>query len=133
VNYSRIVIFSISNYLLLVVASTIATLIVGADNTTQSYSFIASLEGVGFLVSLILFFYLSYKQINQPYKHAFYVAILYWVISLSISLLMKISLSIPIAPLALLFQFVLYVIAVFLGTFGGIKLRQKLGSRIKAI
>ena len=133
VNYSRIVKFSISNYLLIVIASTIATLIVGTDLATQNYSLIASLEIVSFLVSLILFIYLSYRQINQPYKHAFYVAILYWIISICIDSLMEIFLNIPNTRLAFLFPFLLYVIALLLGTLSGIKLRQKLSSVIKAI
>ncbi|MFD2168299.1 hypothetical protein ACFSJY_18725 [Thalassotalea euphylliae] len=119
--------------MLLVLASTIATLIVGAGNATQSYSFIVALEVVGFIISLILFTYLAYKQIKQPYKHAFYVAILYWLISLSMGLLMEIFLNVPVVPLAFLFPFLLNVIAVLLGTLGGIQLRQKLSTRIKAI
>ena len=132
-NYSRIVLFSISIYFLLVLASTIATLTVGAGDATQNTSFLVTLEVLGFIISLLVYVYLAYKQAAKTYQHAFYTFLLFWIINLGSSWLMNIFLDIPLLALAYLLPFLLSVIAVLLGTVLGVHLRQKLSNGVTAI
>ena len=125
-SYSRIVLFSVGLYLLLVALSTIATLIVGADEAIIiSKSFFVTLHVVGFAFSLFMYIYLAYKEETKPYLQALLVAIIYWTISLSVSLLLHLYLEIPFEPILYLFPVLLHVIAILLGTLFGIKLRKK--------
>ena len=131
--YSRIVLFSAGLYLLLVALSAIATLIVGSDAATQSMPFILTLHTLSFIISLIAYFYLGYKQTTNPYKQATLVATIYWFINLSVSVLLYIFLEIPLEPLIFLIPALLHVIAVLLGTPLGIQLRHKRELRVSAI
>lgn len=123
--YSRIVLFSVGLYLLLIALSTIATNIVGFDEMTQSTSYIFTHYVLGFLTSLIVYCYLGYKQTVSPYKQAFLVAAVYWFIDLSVGALLYILLKIPMELLIYLISALLHVIAVLLGTLLGIQLRRK--------
>ena len=127
--YSRIVLFSVGLYLLLVALSTIATKIVGFDEMTQSTSYIFTHYVLGFLTSLIVYCYLGYKQTVSPYKQAFLVAAVYWFIDLSVGALLYILLEISMDPLIYLISALLHVIAVLLGTLLGIQLRRKIVER----
>jgi len=134
VNYSRIVLFSVGLYLLLVALSTIATLIVGADEAIIiSKSFFVTLHVIGFVFSLFMYIYLAYKEETKPYLQAILVALIYWTISLNVSLLLYFSLGIPFEPIVYLFPVLLHVIAILLGTLFGIQLRQKRGLGVTAI
>ena len=123
--YSRIVLFSVGLYLLLVALSTIATKIVGFDEMTQSTSLTFTYYVLGFVTSLIVYCYLGYKQTLSPYKQAFLVAAVYWFIDLSVGALLYISLEISMDPLIYLIPAFLHVVAVLLGTLLGIQLRRK--------
>ncbi|MEM5511689.1 hypothetical protein WNY79_02190 [Pseudoalteromonas sp. AS84] len=123
--YSRIVLFSVGLYLLLVTLSTIATKIVGFDEMTQSTSLTFTYYVLGFVTSLIVYCYLGYKQTVSPYKQAFLVAAVYWFIDLSVGALLYILLEISMDPLIYLIPAFLHVIAVLLGTLLGIQLRRK--------
>ncbi|MEM5531243.1 hypothetical protein [Pseudoalteromonas arctica] len=123
--YSRIVLFSVGLYLLLVALSTIATKIVGFDEMTQSTSLTFTYCVLGFVTSLIVYCYLGYKQTVSPYKQAFLVAAVYWFIDLSVGALLYILLEISMDPLIYLIPAFLHVIAVLLGTLLGIQLRRK--------
>ncbi|KKL45607.1 hypothetical protein LCGC14_2353930 [marine sediment metagenome] len=123
--YSRIVLFSVGLYLLLVALSTIATKIVGFDEMTQSTSLTFTYYVLGFVTSLIVYCYLGYKQTVSPYKQAFLVAAVYWFIDLSVGALLYILLEISMDPLIYLIPAFLHVIAVLLGTLLGIQLRRK--------
>jgi hypothetical protein len=125
VKYSRIVLFSVGLYLLLVALSTIATKIVGFDEMTQSTSLTFTYYVLGFVTSLIVYCYLGYKQTVSPYKQAFLVAAVYWFIDLSVGALLYILLEISMDPLIYLIPAFLHVIAVLLGTLLGIQLRRK--------
>lgn len=127
--YSRIVLFSVGLYLLLVTLSTIATLIVGFDEMTQSTSLTFTYYALGFVTSLIVYCYLGYKQTVSPYKQAFLVAAVYWFIDLSVGALIYILLKIPMELLIYLISALLHVIAVLLGTLLGIQLRRKIVER----
>lgn len=127
--YSRIVLFSVGLYLLLVALSTIATLIVGFDEMTQSTSLTFTYYALGFVTSLIVYCYLGYKQTVSPYKQAFLVAAVYWFIDLSVGALIYILLKIPMELLIYLISALLHVIAVLLGTLLGIQLRRKIVER----
>ena len=127
--YSRIVLFSVGLYLLLIALSTIATKIVGFDEMTQSTSYIFTHYVLGFLTSLIVYCYLGYKQTVSPYKQAFLVAAVYWFIDLSVGALLYILLEISMDPLIYLISALLHVIAVLLGTLLGIQLRRKIVER----
>ena len=126
---SRIVLFSVGLYLLLVTLSTIATLIVGFDEMTQSTSLTFTYYALGFVTSLIVYCYLGYKQTVSPYKQAFLVAAVYWFIDLSVGALIYILLKIPMELLIYLISALLHVIAVLLGTLLGIQLRRKIVER----
>ena len=132
-NYSRVILFSVGLYLLLVVLWAIGTIVVGADETVQSMPFIVTLHTIGFVLSLFMYIYLAYKQATKPYIHAILVASIYWFISLSASLLLFIFLKIPFEPLVFLFPALLHVIAILLGTFVGINLRHKRNLSVSAI
>lgn len=123
--YSRIVLFSVGLYLLLVALSTIATKIVGFDEMIQSTSYNFTHYFLGFGTSLIVYCYLGYKQTVSPYKQAFLVAAVYWFIDLSVGALLYILLKIPMELLIYLISALLHVIAVLLGTLLGIQLRRK--------
>lgn len=123
--YSRVFLCSVGLYLLLVALSTIATLIVGSDEATQSMPFIFSLHILGFVTCLILYFYLGYTQITSPYKQASLVAALYWLINLCVSALLYILFEMPIEPLIFLIPVLLHVIAILLGTWFGVRLRHQ--------
>ncbi len=123
--YSRIVLFSVGLYLLLVALSTIATKIVGFDEMTQSTSLTFTYYVLGFVTSIIVYCYLGYKQTVSPYKQAFLVAAVYWFIDLSVGALLYILLEISMDPLIYLIPAFLHVIAVLLGTLLGIQLRRK--------
>ena len=127
--YSRIVLFSVGLYLLLVALSTIATKIVGFDEMTQSTSYIFTHYVLGFLTSLIVYCYVGYKQTVSPYKQAFLVAAVYWFIDLSVGALLYILLEISMDPLIYLISALLHVIAVLLGALLGIQLRRKIVER----
>ena len=127
--YSRIVLFSVGLYLLLVALSTIATKIVGFDEMTQSTSLTFTYYALGFVTSLIVYCYLGYKQTVSPYKQAFLVAAVYWFIDLSVGALIYILLKIPMELLIYLISALLHVIAVLLGTLLGIQLRRKIVER----
>ena len=127
--YSRIVLFSVGLYLLLVALSTIATKIVGFDEMTQSTSLTFTYYVLGFVTSLIVYCYLGYKQTVSPYKQAFLVAAVYWFIDLSVGALLYILLEISMDPLIYLIPAFLHVIAVLLGTLLGIQLRRKIVER----
>jgi len=129
VKYSRIVLFSVGLYLLLIALSTIATKIVGFDEMTQSTSYIFTHYVLGFVTSLIVYCYLGYKQTVSPYKQAFLVAAVYWFIDLSVGALLYILLEISMDPLIYLISALLHVIAVLLGTLLGIQLRRKIVER----
>ncbi|WP_331459121.1 hypothetical protein [Pseudoalteromonas sp. NZS100] len=131
--YSRIVLFSVGLYLLLIALSTIATKIVGFDEMTQSTSYIFTHYVLGFLTSLIVYCYLSYKQTLSPYKQAFLVAAVYWFIDLSVGALLYILLKIPMELLIYLISALLHVIAVLLGTLLGIQLRSEKINRNKKL
>ncbi|WP_242602011.1 hypothetical protein [Pseudoalteromonas distincta] len=131
--YSRIVLFSVGLYLLLIALSTIATKIVGFDEMTQSTSYIFTHYVLGFLTSLIVYCYLSYKQTVSPYKQAFLVAAVYWFIDLSVGALLYILLKIPMELLIYLISALLHVIAVLLGTLLGIQLRSEKINRNKKL
>jgi hypothetical protein len=133
VNYSRVVFFSVGLFLLLVAISAIATLIVGAEESTQSKSFILTLYVLGFVASLLVYFYLGYKQKISPYRHAVLVASGVWFINLAVGGLLYIFLEIPIEPILFLVTALLNVIAVLLGTLFGIKLRHYREFGINAI
>ena len=122
---SRIVLFSVGLYLLLVALSTIATKIVGFDEMTQSTSLTFTYYVLGFVTSLIVYCYLGYKQTVSPYKQAFLVAAVYWFIDLSVGALLYILLEISMDPLIYLIPAFLHVVAVLLGTLLGIQLRRK--------
>lgn len=123
--YSRIVLFSVGLYLLLVALSTIATKIVGFDEMTQSTSLTFTYYVLGFVTSLIVYCYLGYKQTVSPYKQAFLVAAVYWFINLSVGALLYTLLKISMELLIYLIPAFLHVIAVLLGTLLGIQLRRK--------
>lgn len=127
--YSRIVLFSVGLYLLLVALSTISTKIVGFDEMTQSTSLTFTYYVLGFVTSLIVYCYLGYKQTVSPYKQAFLVAAVYWFIDLSVGALLYILLKIPMELLIYLISALLHVIAVLLGTLLGIQLRRKIVER----
>ncbi len=131
--YSRIVLFSLGLYLLLVALSTIVTLLVGAEEATQSIPFIFTQYVLGFVISLIAYFYLGYKQSTSPYKQAVLVAAVYWFIELSVSVLLYIFFEIPIEPVIFLIPVLLHVIAVLLGTLLGVQLRHKRELGVSAI
>jgi peptidoglycan/LPS O-acetylase OafA/YrhL len=133
VKYSRIVLFSVGLYLLLVVLSAIATLIVGTDEATQSMPFFFTLYVLGFVISLIAYFYLGYKQATSPYKQAAFVAVVFWFIDLGVNVLLYIFLGTPIEPLIYLIPVLLHVIAVLLGTLLGVQLRHKRELSVSAI
>ena len=122
---SRIVLFSVGLYLLLVALSTIATLIVGFDEMIQSTSYNFTHYVLGFVTFLIVYCYLGYKQTVSPYKQAFLVAAVYWFIDLNVGALLYILLEISMDPLIYLISALLHVIAVLLGTLLGIQLRRK--------
>ncbi|MEI8626035.1 hypothetical protein P4S67_19070 [Pseudoalteromonas sp. B137] len=124
--YSRIVLFSLGLYLLLVALSTIATKIVGFDEMTQSTSLAFTYYVLGFVTFLIVYFYLGYKQTVSPYKQAFLVMAVYWFINLSVGALLYILLEISMEPLVYLVSALLHVIAVLLGTLLGVQLRSKI-------
>lgn len=132
-NYSRIVFFSVGLYLLLVALSAIATLVVGAEESTQSKSFILTLHILGFIASLLVYFYLGYKHKISPYKQAVLVASVYWFINLAVSGLLYIFIEIPIEPIIFLIPALLHVIAVLVGTLLGIKLRHNREFSVSAI
>ncbi len=123
--YSRILLFSVGLYLLLVALSTIAALIVGFDEMTQSTSYIYTQYVLAFVASLIVYLYLGYRQTVSPYKQAFLVAAVYLFIDLSVGGLLYILLEITMKPLIYLIPALLHVIAVLLGTLLGIQLRSK--------
>lgn len=131
--YSRILLFSVGLYLLLVALSTIVALIVGFDEMTQSTSYIYTQYVLGFLASLIVYLYLGYSQTVSPYKQAFLVAAVYWFIDLSVSALLYILLEITMEPLIYLITALLHVIAFLLGTLLGIQLRSKKIKRNKKL
>lgn len=131
--YSRVLLFSVGLYLLLVTLSTIATLIVGFDEMIQSSSYIYTQYVLGFVASLIVYLYLGYRQTVSPYKQAFLVAAVYWFINLSVGALLYILLEITIEPLIYLIPALLHVIAVLLGTLLGIQLRSKKIKRNKKL
>lgn len=118
---------------MLVAISAIATLIVGAEESTQSKSFILTLYVLGFVASLLVYFYLGYKQKISPYRHAVLVASGVWFINLAVGGLLYIFLEIPIEPILFLVTALLHVIAVLLGTLFGIKLRHYREFGINAI
>jgi len=125
VKYSRILLFSVGLYLLLIALSTIATKIVGFDEMTQSTSYNFTHYVLGFVTFLIVYCYLGYKQTVSPYKQAFLVMAVYWFIDLSVGALLYILLEISMEPLVYLVSALLHVIAVLLGTLLGIQLRRK--------
>jgi len=134
VNYSRVVVFSVGLYLLLVALWAIATYIVGADQAIlTSMPFLIAVHFIGFSLSLSVYIYLAYKQTTKPYQHAVCVASFCWLINLSVNVLLYIFLELPFVPLALLFPALLNVIEVLLGTLLGIKLRQKRELSLNAI
>jgi len=118
------VLFSVGLYLLLVVASTIARLIVSAEEITKIASFIITLEIIGFILSLLMYVYLGYKNSTNPYKQAILVASFFWLINLSVSVLLYTLFEVPIVALVFLIPALLHVIAVILGTQLGTKLRH---------
>jgi uncharacterized membrane protein len=132
VKYSRVLLFSVGLYLLLVALSTIATKIVGFDEMIQSTLYTSTHYGIGFVTSLIVYCYLGYKQTVSPYKQAFLVAAVYWFINLSVGALLYILLEITMEPLMYLISALLHVIAVLLGTLLGIKLRYKIKLDVNA-
>ncbi|WDE01990.1 hypothetical protein SG35_022835 [Thalassomonas actiniarum] len=95
--------------------------------------FIVTLEILGFILLLLMYIYLAYKQVFKPYLHAIYITALYWCISLGAGVLMDVFLGIIFVPLAFVFPVLLNVIAVLLGTLLGIQLRQKRGFRANGI
>ena len=131
--YSRILLFLVGLYLLLIALSTIATKIIGFDEVTQSTSYIYTHYVLGFGASLIVYLYLGYRQTVSPYKHAFLVAAVYWFINLSVGALLYILLEITMEPLTYLISALLHVIAVLLGTLLGIQLRSKKIKRNKKL
>lgn len=131
--YSRILVFSVGLYLLLVTLSTIATKIVGFDEMSKSTSYIYTHYVLGFGASLIVYCYLGYKQTVSPYIYAFLVAAVYWFINLSVGALLYILLEITMEPLIYLIPALLHVIAVLLGTLLGIQLRSKKIKRNKKL
>ncbi|WP_235590946.1 hypothetical protein [Pseudoalteromonas sp. 10-33] len=130
--YSRVLLFSVGLYLLLVALSTIATKIVGFDEMIQSRSYIYTHYVLAFVASLIVYLYLGYRQTVSPYKQAGLVAAVYWFINLSVGVLLYILLEIQIEPLMYLISALLHVIAVLLGTLLGIKLRYKIKLDVNA-
>ncbi|WP_249929175.1 hypothetical protein [Pseudoalteromonas sp. S3776] len=131
--YSRVLLFSVSLYLLLIALSTIVTLIVGFDDMTQSTSTIYTQYVLGFVASLMVYLYLGYRQTVSPYKQAFLVAAVYWFINLSLGALLYVLLEITMEPLIYLIPALLHVIAVLLGTLLGIQLRSKKIKRNKKL
>ena len=131
--YSRILLFLVGLYLLLIALSTIATKIIGFDEVTQSTSYIYTHYVLGFGASLIVYLYLGYRQTVSPYKHAFLVAAVYWFINLSVGALLYILLEITMEPLTYLISALLHVIAVLLCTLLGIQLRSKKIKRNKKL
>ncbi|KPV99128.1 hypothetical protein [Pseudoalteromonas sp. P1-11] len=129
--YSRILLFSVGLYLLLIALSTIATQIVGFDEMVKSILYTSTHYAIGFGTSLIVYCYLGYKQTVSPYKHAFLVAAVYWFINLSVGALLSILIEISMEPLIYLIPALLHVIAVLLGTLLGIQVRSKKFSVIK--
>lgn len=123
--YSRIVLFSVGLFLLLVVFSATATLIVGFDEAAQSMYFDVSLHAISFAIFLVAYFYLGYKETTSPYKQAFLVAAGYLFIELGVGVLLYILLEVPIEPLKYLITSLPHVIATLLGTLLGIQLRLK--------
>ena len=133
-NYSRVVLFSVGLYILLVALWAIATFIVGADQAIlSSMPFLIVLHLIGFFLSISVYIYLAYKQATKPYQHAVCVASFFWLISFCVSFLCYIFLKLPFVPLALLFSALLNVVEVLLGTLLGIKLRQKRELSVNAI
>jgi len=132
VKYSRVLLFSVGLYLLLIALSTIATKIVGFDEMIQSTSYIYTQYVLAFVASLIVYLYLGYRQTVSPYKQAFLVAAVYWFINLSVGALLYILLEITMEPLMYLISALLHVIAVLLGTLLGIKLRYKIKLDVNA-
>jgi len=125
VNYSRIVLFSVGLFLLLVAVSAISRLIVGPDKITQSTSYVFTLHIISFIFSLLVYMYLGYKQSTTLYKQAILVASIYWFLNLSVSVLLYFIFEIPIVALVFLIPVLLHVIAVLLGTLLGTQLRHK--------
>ena len=130
--YSRVLVFSVGLYLLLVALSTIATEIVGFDEMIQSTLYAFTHYVLAFVASLIVYLYLGYRQTVSPYKQAFLVAAVYWFINLSVGALLYILLEITMEPLMYLISALLHVIAVLLGTLLGIKLRYKIRLDVNA-
>lgn len=128
-NYSRIMKFSIGNYLLLMFVSVISAFVVVTGDSSQGYGQLINLEAASFIISLSLFAILAIKQINHPYKHAILVAFYYWLITLTVSFFMDFLLNTPFVPVVLLKPFLYNVLALIMGTYMGIQLRQKLSAK----
>ena len=128
-NYSRIMKFSIGNYLLLMFVSVISAFVVVTGDSSQGYGPLINLEAASFIISLTLFAILAIKQINHPYKRAILVAFYYWLITLTVSFLMDFLLNTPFVPVVLLKPFFYNVLALIMGTYMGIQLRQKLSAK----
>ena len=78
-----------------------------------------------FAFTLIVYFYLSYKEPVTPYKQATLFALTYWGGNFIVGSMLHIFLGTPLVPLVFLIPFMLHVIALLAGTSLGLKIRNK--------
>jgi fructose-specific phosphotransferase system IIC component len=64
-----------------VVISTTATMVIGADEISQSMPFVVTMDVLIFL-SLFVYIYLAYKQVSKPYQHAVWLLLFIGLLSI---------------------------------------------------
>lgn len=125
VNYPRLVKSALLIYVLEVMFSTLLTVSFGENFEAELRTFLILNYTFGFLVSLFVYAFIGFKQIEKPYIHSILIALCLWFIALSVSFSINLSFGIPINSLIYLIPFVLTVFEISLGTTVGIKIREK--------
>lgn len=124
-NMTKIYFYAVGLYLMLVISSTVITLVFGTEEAANSRLIMGTQYILDFVLSMIMYCYLAFKQKFKPYSYAIYVAALFWAINIVVGMLLNTLLYMPFEPIVFLLPFLLHIVAVLIGVALGNTLRLK--------
>ena len=122
-DYLRVIKFSISLFIVLIIASTTLTMGFLNDINQINESFWVKQYILSSVISLTAYALFTRNQNNQPYKHAALAAVIYWILNLTATWLMNLILTVQIVSETILLELLISAVIVPLGAFIGVKSR----------
>jgi len=123
-NYSRILKFSLSIYILHVGSTALFTASFIETLETEPVLFNSMLYVVSFIISSLIYIYLARVQLEKTYTHAICVALTFWFFEIIVELLLFKLIGGNFNLLVHFIPILLTIFEVTIGTFIGLKIKE---------